>query len=146
MSESLVGGVSRTAGGRRRPSEALAAPVKVGYRFLITLVVLAGMFTALGAWKINTVFAIRDREQETRRLQELSQERRDRSKTIAARVSQLQRAEMLRATAETRLGMADPEPGRIETLSIPQSVQDRWTAAAQKTNGKSTSTEDTTSP
>lgn len=145
MSESLVGGSTNSAR-RHRPSAPLAAPVKVGYRFLIILMILAGSFTALGAWKVHTVFAIRDREQEAGRLQELSRERRDRSKTIAARVSQLQRAEMLRATAETRLGMADPEPGRIETLSIPQSVQDRWTAAAQKTSAKSMEVEGTNNP
>lgn len=145
MSESLVGG-STISARRGSPSRPLAAPVKVGYRFLTIVMVLAGSFAAVGAWKVHTVFAIRDREQETRRLQDLSRERRDRSKTIAARVSQLQRAEMLRATAETRLGMSDPEPGRIETLSIPHPVQNRWAAAGQKSSVRSAEMEDQNKP
>lgn len=139
-SEELYAGAGRPARGRARGGEEDALPPRVGFTFLALLVAGCAAFVALGAYKVHSVFAIRDDEMEAARLSGLVQERRDRQKALTARVSQLHRAEVLKAAAQDHLALGEPEPGRTEILEVPADVQQRWTEAVQKArrhpNGK----------
>ena len=116
---------------RLERQEESTPPPQVGLRFLGVLCLVGGLFLGLGIWKVHSVFAVRDYEMETRRLQELAQQRRDRYKALASRLSQLQRGEILKTTAEGSLGMAVPEPQEMETMIISRESQERWLAAAE---------------
>lgn len=103
----------------------------VGMRFILCVALFGALFAGLGYWKVNTVFAVRDNEIETHRLQEITRERRDRLTVMTARISQLQRGEVLRAAAVNSLGMTEPDPRDIEVLTVPSEITSRWRAAAQ---------------
>ncbi|MEO8377343.1 MAG: hypothetical protein ABI579_06705 [Candidatus Sumerlaeota bacterium] len=106
------------------------APPPVDIRFIATLIVISMLFIGLGFIRVHSVFSLRDDEMETRRLQELAQQRRDKYKSMTSRLAQLQRTEVLRTTAEGSLGMAIPEPQSMETLTISTETNERWLAAA----------------
>lgn len=133
MAEKLFGGSSRSSSARvrrNREQEEATTPPQVGLRFLAVLILLGAGFTGLGVWKVNTVFRVRDYEMETRRLQELAQLRRDRYTALVSRVSQLNRGEVLKATAVEGLGMAAPLPEEMESMVIPLGTRERWQRAA----------------
>lgn len=136
-SDSLVGGffgdvtARRSARGRSAADEPQAP--QVGYRFLGTLVLIGALFTSAAAWRVHTVFETRDLEMEAGRLQDLMQKKRDRTKTLMARVAHLQQGDILKATAEASLGMAEPLPGAMETVVVTQEMQNRWHEAAEST-------------
>ncbi|HMZ51607.1 MAG TPA: hypothetical protein PKH51_00735 [Candidatus Sumerlaeota bacterium] len=129
--EFLIGSGSATRKVRKlsRANEK-AAPAPVDMRFIGVLVVLGMIFIGLGYLRVHAVFSLRDDEMETRRLQELAQQRRDRYKSMTSRLAQLRRTEVLRTAAEGTLGMAIPEPQAMETLTIGAETNDRWLAAA----------------
>lgn len=135
--DSLVGGffgdISARRGGRARSAADTPTAPQVGYRFLLLLVLFGGMFTAAAAWRVHTVFEQRDLEMEAGRLQDLMQQKRDRTKTLLARVAHLQQGEILKTTAETSLGMAEPLPGAMETVVVSKEMQTRWLRAAELT-------------
>ena len=140
--EKLVGGTKK---GKRRRRESRAEqpmPILIGPRFLAMVFLCAAFFAGLGLWRVNTVFTIRDHEMETGRLQDLAQKRHDRHQALAARISQLQRAEVLEATALEGLGMAVPEPRQMEKLTIPRDVKERWETAAAEVRRETQRKED----
>lgn len=128
--ELLVGGAEKLRRRRRDSRADEVPPPLVGVRFIGVVATVAAVFFALALWRVETVFTIRDNEIETRRLQELTQKRHDRTKALESRISQLQRMEVLRAAAENSLGMVEPESAQIETLVISRETQARWNAAA----------------
>lgn len=127
----LFGGTATRGRGRKRrnPPGGETAP-KIGVRFILLAALVGACFSGLGYWKVNTVFAVRDHEIETHRLQEITRERRDRHTVMTARISQLQRGEILRAAAADSLGMTEPDPRAIEVLVVPSEITSRWMAAA----------------
>jgi hypothetical protein len=127
--EFLVGGKSMEKRGRQRRAQDEPVP-PVGFRFLMVLVVIGGCFVAAGAMRVNGVFAARDYEMETSRLQDAMRKRSDRAKTLMARVSHLQRGEILKTAAEEALGMAEPLPAEMETVLISEEAYHRWESAA----------------
>ena len=132
--EKLVGGNAAKKRQRRwRGSQTNEPPPQVGLRFLFLLVVIGAMFAAAGAWRVHTVFELRDHEMEAQRLQEVMRKRNDRAKTLVARVSHLQRAEIMKTAAEDRLGMAEPVPDQMQTVVISKDVLLRWQQAAAVT-------------
>ncbi len=129
--EHLIGGSGSGARRRKmRAAEELPPPM-IGLRFVAVLVVVGGCFLALGMWRVGMVFAARDFEMEASRLQVLAEQRRDRAKGLATRISALQRGEVLRGAAEGTLGMAPAEPGSMDTLDISAESVARWRAAAE---------------
>lgn len=131
--ESLVGGTPssfRLAKAKRARLEEENAPPQIGIRFIAILALCGALFTGLGYYKVDSVFSARDFQIEAGRLQELAQQRRDRSKALVSRVSQLQRSEHMRASAVANLGMLDPQPVDMESLVVPTEVSLRWQRAA----------------
>ena len=129
--EFLIGsGTSSRRAKKSARSNETPAPPPVDTRFLVTLIGVAALFVGLGFLRVHSVFSMRDDEMETRRLQELAQQQRDRYHSLTSRLAQLQRTEVLRTTAEGSLGMAMPEPQAMETLMISNEINERWLAAA----------------
>jgi len=131
QTEFLIGSGSTTKKVKKlsRSNEGVAPP-PVDARFIAMLAVVSLLFVGLGFLRVHSVFSLRDDEMETRRLQELAQQRRDKFKSLTSRLAQLQRTEVLRTTAEGSLGMAIPEPQNMETLTISTETNERWLAAA----------------
>ena len=135
-SDSLVGGffgdMTARRGARARSGADAPVPPQVGYKFLGMMVLIGALFTSAAAWRVHTVFEMRDLEMEAGRLQDLMQKKRDRTKTLMARVAHLQQGDILKTTAEQSLGMAEPLPGAMETVLVTQEMQNRWHRAADK--------------
>lgn len=133
--DAVLGGIAgegqRPRRRRNDPAEAgPLAPPMVGWRFLLTVILVATCLGGLGLWRVNTVFRARDNEIEAHRLQELARARRDRTKSLEARVSQLQRGEILKTAAVEALGMTAPDPARMESVEITAASVDAWRRAA----------------
>ncbi len=132
--ENLIGGPSTPPARRRKKQRGEnTPPPQIGVRFVATMCVIGGFFIALGFYKVTTVFELRDYEIETRRLQELTQQKRDRSRMLEAHLSNLRRAEVMKTVAEDGLEMVVPQPQDIEKVTIPADVQLRWANATNKT-------------
>lgn len=116
----------------RRPHED-AIPPRVGWQFLAVVLVLGALVMGAGIWRVQTVFESNDLRMETRRLQEIAAERRDRARVLESRVSHLQGSEILREAAARDFGMAVPEPLEVETLEVASEVRERWRRAGEQT-------------
>ncbi len=129
--DSLIGGVKvdRKRRSSRRVRKSEPVPV-LGYGFFFSMVAIGAMITAGGLLKVHTVFEARDLEMETRRLQEVAQEKRDRYKVLNSRLSSLRRMEVLRGAAQDSLGMIEPAPQAMTTLTIDEGARERWRLAA----------------
>jgi len=124
------------AKGPAKSSEPMDPPPLIGWRFALCIVLLAASLTAVGTWKVATVFELRDHEMEASRLQVLAQQRRDRYKALEARLSQLQGGESLRDAAVSGLGMVPPTPHTVESVVVSQAVARRWESAAKAVSEK----------
>ncbi len=133
--EPLVGGqaAARRASRRtRRPARAEVIPPRVGWRFLGVMVLLGTLVGGAGVWRVQTVFETRGLQIETRRVQEIGEQRRDRTRVLEGRVSHLQQSEILQEAAARELGMSLPEPVEMETLIVASEARERWRRAGEE--------------
>lgn len=144
-SEQLIGGTSASRRVRRISRPAESAPPQVGYRFLAIVVLVAGAFVFLGAWKVDRSFRIADLEMESRRLQDVTQQRHDRYKVLLSREAALQRGDVLKAAAQDSLGLAEPAPESMQTLLVPAESVTRWQQGAGRIDTEANGKEDPTS-
>lgn len=102
---------------RRAPRETAApAPLHIG---ALALILAAGAVAAtLGVIVVDARFEARDLEIETRRLQELSGERRGDMRALEAQIGQLKRGESLRQAALGPLGMIEAAPAVVDRMDV----------------------------
>ncbi len=85
---------------------------------LLVILAVAAIATALGCLQVKIQFDARDYQIETRRLQELASVHRDEIRKLETRLGDLKRDENLREAALGPLGMVEPSPSDIRSLTI----------------------------
>ncbi|MDK2970790.1 MAG: hypothetical protein PWP23_545 [Candidatus Sumerlaeota bacterium] len=116
---------------RRTPREtAPPAPLHIG---ALALILAAGaVAAALGVVIVDARFEARDLEIETRRIQELSSERRGDIRALEAQIGQLKRGESLRQAALGPLGMIEPAPAVVDRMDVSEERAESIRRASQK--------------
>lgn len=116
----------------KKPRAGKSAAAPLGTRGLFSIFAIAAVGAVLGAAQVKVQFDARDYAIEARRVQELTQIRRDEVRKLEARIGGLKAGQNLREVAMGPFGMVEPAPESVSAIEVDEDVKEEFAKASRE--------------